>query len=111
MPLRLSRLEEVIRNVEVLPSRRHMTQAMSFMYKLKEKPFLGQSLEYKEGLGNLGDCRKVYFSDRPTKRPDYRIVYMLLPDEEDPTEVRIVAVGKREDEEVYKEAAKRLGRK
>ncbi len=82
-----------------------------FMQKLIVNPFLGQPLTHQENIGNLGDCRKIYFSDRPGKEPDYRLVYMLEPDEENPTTVYVVAIGKRDKKRVYKEAAKRLGRK
>ena len=79
---------------------------------LREDP-LARSfpLDYDSRIGNLGDCRKVYFDESPRTRPaGYRIVLRLLPDEEDPTELQIVSIGPRANLEAYRRAAARLDR-
>lgn len=108
MKLRLTRLPQVDKDFEELPTRGHVLQALRLISRLQRKPFAGQPLGYRPRTGNLGGCRKLYFSIGPTVRPDYRIVYRILPDENDPEEVRVVAVGKRTSESVYHEAVKRL---
>ena len=79
---------------------------------LKEDP-LGRSLplDYDSRIGNLGDCRKVYFDESTAIRPaGYRIVLRLLPDEETPERIQIVSIGPRANLEAYRRAAERLER-
>lgn len=52
--------------------------------------------------GDLSDCYRV-----KAPKSGYRLIYMV---ENEALVILVVAVGKREDEEVYKTAAKRLGR-
>ncbi len=68
-------------------------------------------LDYDSRIGNLGDCRKVYFDESPTMRPaGCRIVLRLLPDEEAPTQLQIVSIGPRANLEAYRRAVARLER-
>lgn len=79
---------------------------------LKEDP-IGRSspLDYDSRIGNLGDCRKVYFDESTATRPaGYRIVFRLLPDEQTPERIQIVSIGPRADLEAYRRAAARLER-
>ena len=70
-------------------------RALSLLRRLSsESRFLGKPL-----AGNLVNCREVHLAHR------YRIVYTLLDDE---VLVLVVAVGKRENLLVYREAAERL---
>ncbi len=74
---------------------------------------LGHSspLDYDSRIGNLGDCRKVYFDESAATRPaGYRIVLRLLPNEEAPERIQVVSIGPRADLEVYRRAAARLER-
>ena len=74
---------------------------------------LGHSLPLDDDsrIGNLGDCRKVYFDESPATRPaGYRIVLRLLPDEEAPERIQIVSIGPRANPEAYRRAATRLVR-
>lgn len=74
---------------------------------------LGRSLplDYDSRIGNLGDCRKVYFDESVDTRPaGYRIVLRLLPDEEAPERIQIISIGPRANLEVYRRAAARLER-
>jgi len=51
----------------------------------------------------------VYFDDQEADKPQFRLVYRLLPNEVEAVEVKAVAVGRRRLMEVYVEAARRLG--
>lgn len=69
------------------------------------------SLDYDPRIGNLGDCRKVYFDENEMIRPaGYRIVLRLLPDEVEPRHIQIVSIGPRANLDVYRRAAARLER-
>ena len=66
--------------------------------KLKRNIYLGQAL-----TSNLSDCRKIYFGNHS----EYRIIYLIKGSEV----CIVVAVGERNDLEVYKLAAGRLNRR
>lgn len=61
---------------------------------------LGEDLTSKHGLNLIG-CRKIKF-----RKAGIRIVYRIVGDKAEIAE--IIIVGKREDNEVYEEAYKRL---
>ena len=61
---------------------------------------LGEELTSKHGINLIG-CRKIKF-----RKIGIRIVYRIVGDQAEIAE--ILTVGKREDNEVYKMAAKRL---
>ena len=67
---------------------------------LSENPFLGESLGNKFGI-DLTGFYKLYVIKKK-----YRIVYHLIGDRLEIVE--IVAIGKRDKEEVYRLVAKRL---
>jgi hypothetical protein len=81
--------------------------------RLREEPLRhSQPLDYDRRIGNLGDCRKVYFDESETMRPaGYRIVLRLLPDEASPERIQIISVGPRANLDVYRRAAERLERR
>ncbi len=66
--------------------------------KVKNSPELGKPLGNKNGL-NLTGLKKVYVAKKQV-----RIVYEII---DNILVVKVVSIGKREDMEVYKEAAKR----
>jgi len=66
--------------------------------QLQQSPELGKPLGNKNGM-NLSGLKKVYVAKKQV-----RIVYEIL---NDILIIRVVAIGKREDMEVYKEAEKR----
>jgi len=66
--------------------------------QLQQSPELGKPLGNKNGM-NLSGLKKVYVAKKQV-----RIVYEIL---NNILIIRIVAIGKREDMEVYKEAEKR----
>ncbi|MFE8698387.1 type II toxin-antitoxin system RelE/ParE family toxin [Cytobacillus sp. FJAT-53684] len=61
---------------------------------------LGEDLTTKHGINLIG-CRKIKF-----RNAGIRIVYRIVGDRAEIAE--IITIGKREDNEVYKIAAKRL---
>ncbi|WP_258059280.1 hypothetical protein [Clavibacter michiganensis] len=71
----------------------------------------GQPLEERAGTADLSDCRKLYFDlDPREERPEFRLVYRLLPNEDAPTTVQAIAVGYRANLDAYVRAARNLGR-
>ena len=81
--------------------------------RLRAEPLRhSQPLDYDPRIGNLGDCRKVYFDENETTRPaGYRIVFRLLPNEHEPKRIQIVSIGPRANLDVYRQAAARLERR
>ena len=67
--------------------------------KLKTTPFLGEELGNKNGY-DLTGYRKMYACKK-----HIRIVYSII---NDILLINIIAIGKREDMEVYKDAAERI---
>ena len=72
----------------------------------------GVPLEDHPSVGDLSDCRKVYFDEDDEGKPRFRLVYRLLPNEVEAIEVEAVAVavGRRAAMDAYVRAARRLGR-
>jgi len=68
--------------------------------KLSTSPELGQPLGNKNGY-DLSGCRKLYVDKKRI-----RIVYKII---DDTVVVEVIAVGKRDDMEVYQKASLRLG--
>ena len=67
--------------------------------KLSTSPELGVKLGNKAGF-DLSGCRKIYVDKKKI-----RIVYKIVEDE---IIVEIIAIGKRDEMEVYKKASQRL---
>ena len=78
--------------------------------RLKTHPHLGLRLSDHPLIGDLADCRKIYFDEAADRPPRYRIVYRLKPNEDTPSNVEVIVIGRRASAEVYKEAIRRLGR-
>lgn len=97
-------------DVRALPTRRLQEIVLQRLVDISKGQLQGQPLDIRARTGDLGDCRKLYFDETGGARPDYRLVYRLLPDELQALEVAAVAVGRREALEVYVAAARRLGR-
>jgi hypothetical protein len=79
-----------------------------------ENPLLGKECGWRQATGNLFDCRKLYFDEREDVEPRYRIVYRLLPDEDAPTRIQVLAIGLKIDQRdrayIYELVGRRLGR-
>jgi len=67
--------------------------------KLKNSPQLGDPLGNKNGY-NLSGCRKLYVDKKRV-----RIVYKIVDNQ---IIVEVIAIGKRDDMEVYQKASVRL---
>lgn len=74
-------------------------QVFKKIEKIANNPMLGEELGKKVNL-NLSGFRKVYVDNKKI-----RIVYKIINDR---IEIFVVAIGKRDDMEVYKKASKRL---
>lgn len=105
LPLRAFARKELEEDMSALATDALRREAAKMMLRLKREPFLGQPLRRHPVVGDLSDCRKVYFDSAR-----HRIVYRLRPDEQAPTEIEIVAVGPRAALDVYTSAVRRLGR-
>jgi hypothetical protein len=121
IPVKLG--DEVPDDLRALPSDRLRRVALESMAALRSDPHRGARLDWR--LGNdLSRARKLYFDEgdtplrtnflAPPSRPDgprYRIVYELLPTQEQPTLVRVIAVGPKIDpgggDGVYRRASER----
>ena len=105
-----------------LPTKKLQLVALQWMARLRRAPGLGQPLEWRERQ-DLRTCSKIYFDEgdtplelrlSPSKRapegPRYRIVYRLLPSDDDPQCAQILGVGPKRDTEggVYPLVARRL---
>lgn len=84
---------------------RLLEEAFGLLVRLTESPRLGRPLEEHGDVGDLSDCRKIYFNETR-----HRIVYRLVPSDEAPSAVEVIAVGPRADLRVYYDAVRRLGR-
>jgi hypothetical protein len=83
-------------------------RAYELLQALETEPLLGLPLSYLPRTGDLRGARKLYLGPSRDVPPSHRIVYRLLPDEDKPTDVDVIAVGKRADYQVYKRAVERL---
>ena len=82
-----------------------VVEAFNLMVSLKDAPLLGQTLGEHPDVGDLSDCRKVFFN-----HARHRVIYGVSPDEQNAKAVEIIAVGPRANLKVYYDAARRLGR-
>jgi len=89
--------EEIEKDLSKLSTSQKMLVLKQFK-KLQISPELGQLLGNKNGY-DLKGCRKLYVDKKKV-----RIVYTIL---EEIITVEVIAVGKRDDMEVYKKAGER----
>lgn len=93
-----------------LPSEALRREALRYLARLKREPLLGQPLRDHPTMGDLTGCRKLYFDERIDVPPRWRIVYRVLPSEDDPRSVDVISIARRAYAEAYVLAARRLGR-
>lgn len=87
------------------------TKAMQVFIDVSNGIIAGQPLGDRGSVGDLSDCRKVYFDINPDRKPEYRLVYRLLADgTAQLVTAELVAVGRRAALDAYVRAAQRLGR-
>lgn len=109
-PLRRSLRPGVAGDINSLPSENVKRRAIQILVDVSNGGLEGRPLEDHPSVGDLSDCRKVYFDDQEDGKPRFRLVYRLLPNEVEAVTVEAIAVGRRRLMEVYVEAARRLGR-
>ena len=109
-PLRRSLRPEAVEDIKNLPSANLKRRAIQIIVDISKGELNGKPLTDHPSVGDLSDCRKVYFDDQDEGKPRFRLVYRLLPNQVEAVEVQAVAVGRRRLMEVYVEAARRLGR-
>jgi hypothetical protein len=93
-----------------LPNEALRFEALRYLTRLKKHPYLGTPLRDHPTMGDLSDCRKIYFDERDDTPPRWRIVYRLIPKNAQPTRVEIISIGRRASAAAYLIAARRLGR-
>ncbi len=109
-PLERSVRPEAVDDIKNLPSENLKRRAVQIIVDVSTGVLEGRPLEDHPFVGDLSDCRKVYFDDQEDSKPRFRLVYRLLSNEVEAVAVEAVAVGRRRLIEVYVQAARRLGR-
>lgn len=107
---KLSAHPEFRNDIRRLPTANLQRRALQILADVAGGQNLGEQLEDHSSVGDLSDCRKVYFDETDERKPRYRLVYRLLPDEVTAVEVEAIVVGLRAAMQVYVDAARRLGR-
>lgn len=90
--------DEASDDIKKLPNDKLKRECLDTLKSLRNGRIRGQRLENKNGR-DLSDCFKLYFDEAR-----YRIVYQIEP------ECLIIGVGPRDEEEIYRVVANRLGR-
>jgi len=98
MPYKILLKEEADKELLQLSNRERLLVFKQFK-KIATSPELGQLLGNKAGF-DLSGCRKMY-----ADKKKIRIVYTIIEYE---IIVEIIAVGKRDEMQVYKDASERL---
>jgi len=98
-----------------LPSKELKRRALELLAEVsKGNPKLGKPCGFAFSTGNLFDCRKLYFDEQRDMDPRYRIIYRLLPDEDEPTQVEVIRIGLKvpygEEEQIYRQVGRALDR-
>lgn len=101
-----------------LPSKALQRRALELLARVsKENPRLGKPCGFAFSTGNLADCRKLYFDEEEDMDPRYRIIYRLVPDEENPTAAEVIRIGLKVpygdggvQDDIYRRVGRALGR-
>src|SRR6266536_3731832 len=96
---------EISEDLRNLPTNDLRFEAIGYLVRLRTEPYLGRPLGMRLLTGDLSDCRKIFFYEAR-----YRILYLLLPDENRPKQADVIAIGPRAALAVYNDAVTRLGR-
>jgi hypothetical protein len=110
VPIKVELRPECSADFNALPTNELKLYALKRLVELETQPRLGRKLRDHPDVGDLGDCRKIYLP--PEDKPTHRIVYRLLPNEDQPTTADVITIGAKfaGDMEVYREAVRRLER-
>lgn len=100
-------------SVERLPDP-HREIAWELLDHLRDQPRYGKPLDAHPQTSELQTARSLYVIDFAQQRvsgpPPYRIVYRLLPSEQQSDKAQVIWAGRRDALEVYRAAAARLRR-
>jgi hypothetical protein len=98
-----------------LPSKGLKRRALELLAQVsRENPKLGKPCGFAFSTGNLSDCRKLYFDEQSDVDPRYRIVYRLIPNEDEPAKAEVLRIGLKvpygDEEQIYRQVARALER-
>lgn len=97
-------------DINALPTENLRRRAVQIFIDVSNGKLEGIPLLDHPSVGDLSDCRKVYFDEDRDRNPRYRFVYRLLPNGVTAVRVEAIAVGRRAAMAVYVDVARRLGR-
>jgi hypothetical protein len=97
-------------DIKRLPSKNLQRLALQKITDVSNRILTGIAIEDHPAVGDLSDCRKIYFDEHDDMAPRYRLVYRLLPNEAQAVCVEAITVGERKALEAYVETARRLDR-
>lgn len=97
-------------DINALPTLNLKRRAVQIFVDVSSGDLEGTPLEDHPAVGELCDCRKVYFDEDDDRKPRFRLVYRLLPNGVDAVRVEAIAVGLRAAMPAYVDAARRLGK-
>jgi len=109
-PLSLTKLPGVEGDFASLPTFEVKKMALDMLVLIRDGKVTGEPLGKHVRTGDLSDCYKFYFDPDGSDKPRFRLVYRYTPNEIQAVALEAVAVGRRDDLDVYRIAAKRLGR-
>lgn len=93
-----------------LPTDRLKWMTKKHLVRLEQEPRFGTRLIDHPVWGDLSDCRKVFLDESHDADPRWRIIYRLLPNEQQPEFAEVLIIGPREDDAVYVAVMDRLDR-
>lgn len=76
--------------------------------EIEDHPWVGDHLREDGKIEGVGELRKMSLAPDGTMPPPLRLVYLLEPEGEYPVDAEVVAIGKRENMEVYETASRRM---
>lgn len=98
-----------------LPSEQLKRRALELLAQVSTgNPCLGKPCGFAFSTGNLSDCRKLYFDETEDMDPRYRIIYRLLPNEDEPVKAEVIRIGLKvpygDEEQIYRQVGRALDR-
>lgn len=78
-PLRRSILPAVKDAIRALPSDNLRRRVVQIVVDISAGSLQGRPLENHPSVGDLSDCRKVYFDEDDDRKPRFRLVYRQAP--------------------------------
>lgn len=98
-----------------LPSEQLKRRALELLAQVSTgSPRLGKPCGFAFSTGNLSDCRKLYFDETEDMDPRYRIIYRLLPNEDEPVKAEVIRIGLKvpygDEEQIYRQVGRALDR-